>query len=172
MLRGIASKCTEEERRYLNDLYTRVSAFEMDLALAHERTPTVPKRLCFDVDGVTAKGGFPYDKCVPYDGVVERIKKLKAAGHTIIFQTARYMAKCDGDQAKARLRGYQELKWWLQENDIPFDEIYFGKASADMYSDDRGCRIESELGNTHWETSFASTLNRTMSKHADLPIQV
>lgn len=103
-------------------------------------------RICFDCDDTVCYGSHPYSECKPYPEVVELIRKLKAAGHTIIFLTARYMALYDGDQEKAKARGKQELIFWLREHDIPFDEVHLGKPSADLYVDDKGWRINSSTG--------------------------
>jgi capsule biosynthesis phosphatase len=122
-------------------------------------------RLVFDVDGVVAKpydaNGVlvPYSDRQPYEDAVRNINWLKAQGHTIIFQTARWMNRFAGHQQKAHDAGYYELQLWLNEHGIPYDEIYLGKCSSDLYIDDRGFRLESEQGSEQWER---------LLKHIDL----
>lgn len=101
-------------------------------------------RIVFDVDDTIATGGHPYSECKPIEFVVDFVRKLKKAGHTIIFCTARYMALYDGDQEKATKHGKQELIFWLRKHNIPFDEIHLGKPSGDVYVDDKGWRVNSD----------------------------
>jgi hypothetical protein len=104
-----------------------------------------PLRLVFDVDGVCANDQRlkPYVDREVYPWVPLMMRVLKKAGHTVIFSTARYMAKCEGDQEKAAKAGEDELRFWLDCKGIHWDEIYLGKPSGDIYPDDRGCRVES-----------------------------
>ena len=111
-------------------------------------------RICFDVDGVLADPGDPwrpYHLRDPYPWVSEKLWGLSNQGHIIILQTARYMGKRDGNQSLAHAEGYVELIDWCYKHNIPHDEIYLGKASADLYVDDRGCRVESKKGMVDWE---------------------
>lgn len=119
-------------------------------------TNPFPTTLVFDVDGVCAddRGMKPYTEREVYPWVPEFMRVLKKAGHTIIFQTARYMWRLDGDQRKAHEAGYEELKFWLTCKGIPFDKLYLGKASTDRYFDDKGCRVESNRGTTDWLTNL------------------
>lgn len=134
-----------------------------------------PKRLCFDVDGVlcddrgtdghwSSPTERPYAGRKPYPWASPLLKKLRAHGHTVVVQTARYMNKFDGDQEKVRTYGLMELKNWLNEHDIPYDEVYMGKASANLYIDDRGCRVESNAGTTEWGRRFLPVLSETLRK--------
>lgn len=122
--------------------------------------------ICFDVDGVCADHALclPYADRKPYPWVSSLMKELKRAGHTLVFQTARYMQKYDGDQNKARQSGEFELKFWLRCNDIPYDEVYLGKCSADIYVDDKGCRVESDKGETDWCGSFMKIVKATQER--------
>lgn len=112
-----------------------------------------PLRICFDVDGVLCDDkdpSIPYAERPPYNWVAHALAALRQAGHTIVVQTARYMARHRGNQWRAAEAGYGELYLWLRRHGIHFDEVYFGKASADVYADDRGCRIESARGIIDW----------------------
>lgn len=114
-------------------------------------------RICFDVDGVIAKekdslgNTLPYKFREPCSNAVEYINSLKSSGHTIIIQTARYMKWNKGHQLMAIEQGYTELKKWLDEHGILYDEIYLGKPSADIYVDDRGFQLKIEQGKNGWE---------------------
>lgn len=135
-------------------------------ALALLLTNPYPLRLVFDVDGVCAddRDGRPYVDRKAYEWVPETMRDLKRAGHTLIFATARYMAKYAGDQRKAHEAGWQELKFWLDCNGIPWDEICLGKPSGDLYPDDRGCRIESNRGSVEWATKLVPAVLAAQAK--------
>jgi hypothetical protein len=86
----------------------------------------------------------------PYPFAVAIIRLLKEAGHTIIFNTSRYMKRCEGNHEKAYALGYAELYSWLKQNEVPFDELYLGKPSGDFFFDDLGREVNSEIPET-WE---------------------
>ena len=102
-------------------------------------------RICIDLDGVICqlkKEGQTYDQLDPVPGAVEKLKQLKAAGHYIIIQTARHMKTCEGNVGLVQARiGYITLNW-LEKNEVPYDEIYFGKPWAQIYIDDNAFRFE------------------------------
>jgi hypothetical protein len=125
-----------------------------------------PLRLVFDVDGVCANDQRlkPYVDREVYPWVPLMMRVLKKAGHTVIFSTARYMAKCEGDQEKAAKAGEDELRFWLDCKGIHWDEIYLGKPSGDIYPDDRGCRVESNRGTIDWLTNFVPAVLATQDK--------
>lgn len=114
----------------------------------------VSKTLCFDVDGVLCDDRNPtvaYRDRVPYPWVARKLRQLREAGWKIVLQTARYMVRCYGDQAKAHEMGYEELRSWCEEHQIPYDAIYFGKAASAAYFDDKACRLLSNNGESAWE---------------------
>jgi capsule biosynthesis phosphatase len=120
-------------------------------------------RIVLDVDGVICDdrdSSIPYADRQPYPEAVEMVRELHKAGHRIIWQTARYMNKFDGDQQRASEYGGQELRWWLKEHNIPADEVYLGKASGHIYCDDRGCQIRSNFGKLDW-AKFQDIIKKT-----------
>ena len=105
-------------------------------------------RICIDIDGVICelrKDNESYAELAPITGAVEKIKQLKSAGHTIILYTARRMKTHKANVGKVVADiGLITLNW-LRENDIPYDEIFFGKPWADIYIDDNALRFENWL---------------------------
>ena len=90
-----------------------------------------PKTLCFDLDGTLCTNTFgDYEVAEPYASAIERVNGLAAAGHRILVFTARGTATgIDwGEVTRAQLG-----RWGLS-----YDELHFGKPSADVYVDDRG----------------------------------
>lgn len=103
-------------------------------------------RICLDLDGVIAelkRPGQTYADVPPVAGAPEKIRALKAAGHTIIIQTARHMKTCQGNAGLAAARIGRQTLDWLERHQIPYDEIYFGKPWAQIYIDDNALRFTS-----------------------------
>lgn len=92
-----------------------------------------------DIDGTISelkKAGQTYGDLRLNPGAAEKIHALKAAGHYIILQTARHMKTCGGDQGQVVAKIGKATLDWLEKNNVPYDEIYFGKPYADIYIDD------------------------------------
>ena len=102
-------------------------------------------RICIDLDGticnIRQEGESYADvKVKPY--AVERIKALRAAGHTVIIYTARNMGTSGHNVGKA-LKNIGKITFeWLEKNKIEYDEIFFGKPNADIMIDDRAFRFQ------------------------------
>lgn len=102
-------------------------------------------RICIDLDGTICelrKNGETYADVKPKPGVREFLKKLHANGHVIIIHTARNM-QTQGHNVGRVLKNIGKTTLdWLEENDIVYDEIFFGKPNADITIDDRCLRFE------------------------------
>ena len=97
------------------------------------------KRFCFDLDNTlvtspTIKGD--YTTCQPIQKNIDFLRYLKNQGHEIIIHTARRM-KTHKYNLGAVIKdiGLITLEQ-LNNFDIPYDEILFGKPLADFYIDD------------------------------------
>lgn len=102
-------------------------------------------RYCFDIDGTiaeTRKEKQFYWEVEPKEGAVESLQKLKEEGHYIILYTARNMETFSSNLGKINAVQGPVLFDWLKKYEIPYDEIYFGKPSADVYIDDKGLKFE------------------------------
>lgn len=98
-------------------------------------------RFCIDIDGTLCEIKQPhqsYADVQPLAGAVAKLKALRQAGHYIILATARHMKTCDANVGLVVARQGKVLFQWLEDHDIEFDEIWFGKPNADIYIDDRG----------------------------------
>lgn len=132
-------------------------------------------RICIDIDGTICElknyiGD--YSKVRPLPGVVQFIKQRKKCGDQIILYTARHMKSCSGNVGMVIAKQGKTLLDWLEENNIEFDEIYFGKPNADVYIDDNAIRFEGNWNNysdsllNHWksaEENFSFNLIITMA---------
>lgn len=102
-------------------------------------------RIIIDLDGTICdfkREGESYSDVRPKPGVIEFIKKLKNQGHYIIIYTARNMKTCESNVGMVLKNvGMITLKW-LDQNNIEYDEIFFGKPNGDIYIDDRSLRFD------------------------------
>lgn len=101
-------------------------------------------RLCIDIDGTLCELRQPhqsYADVKPLAGAVEKLASLRKAGHYIILATARHMKTCDANVGMVIARQGKVLLQWLEDHQIEYDEIWFGKPNADLYIDDRGYRF-------------------------------
>jgi hypothetical protein len=97
--------------------------------------PHIEKRqltICFDLDNTLVT--YPsrpgdYTSVKPIPKMVDLARRLKSEGHTIIIHTARRLATHHNDVGDITIQLLKDLG-------IPYDELSFGKPSADMYIDD------------------------------------
>ena len=103
---------------------------------------------CFDLDDTIC---FPnhqeistelkYAAAKPNLSIIRILRKLKNQDHKIIIHTARRMLTHDGD-LKEILKDVADVTIkWLQDHNVPYDELIFGKPYADFYVDDKGMSL-------------------------------
>ncbi len=104
------------------------------------------KVIVFDIDGTICeirKSDQSYSDVKPIDAIVEKIRKLKKDGYWIILNTARQMRTYEGNVGEIVKNQAKILIDWLDQNDIPYDELHFGKpwcGSDGYYVDDKSIR--------------------------------
>lgn len=102
--------------------------------------------IVMDVDGTICgkKGnGQDYIDIKPNQDVVNKMIEYKNNGFYIILYTSRQMRTHKGNIGKINAHTAKHLFEWLDKNDIPYDEIYFGKPWCGyngFYVDDRTIR--------------------------------
>ncbi len=97
-------------------------------------------RICVDLDGTICeirKEGQSYADVAMKENADIMIKKLHDAGHTIIINTARNMGSTGHNVGKAVANIGMITLQWLEDHNIIYDEIFFGKPNADITIDDR-----------------------------------
>lgn len=118
-------------------------------------------RICFDLDDTLCFGskatdeGTDYTSCKPMPGAAQALAGFRESGHTIIIHTARGMGRANGNMGKAQAEiaslTFKQLEAWGFE----YDEIYFGKPSADIYIDDKALLASDfwkhHLGEEQWQ---------------------
>jgi capsule biosynthesis phosphatase len=97
-------------------------------------------RICFDLDNTLVT--YPtipndYTSVKPIISNINLLKKLKQDGHEIIIHTARRMKTHNHNIGKVIKDIAIITLNTLNDLDIPYDEIIFGKPIADIYIDDR-----------------------------------
>ena len=100
-------------------------------------------RICIDLDGTICtlkKPNENYTEVKVQLGAKEFIDKLHQDGHTIIINTARNMQTQGHNVGKVMKNIGKITLDWLEENEIYYDEIFFGKPNADITIDDRVVR--------------------------------
>src|SRR5262245_35569213 len=83
--------------------------------------PQAEMRSCIDLDGVICqlkRPGQDYADLEPVPGAAEKLRALRAAGHTIILQTARHMKTCGGNVGQALARKGPATFAWLARHGI------------------------------------------------------
>lgn len=96
-------------------------------------------RICFDFDNTLVS--YPvipgdYSSVKPITKNINFIRLLKELGHTIIIYTARRMKTHKGNVGGTMADIGKVTFSTLDNFNIPYDEIYFGKPYADFYIDD------------------------------------
>lgn len=103
------------------------------------------KRLIFDLDETLTSPEDPasYEFKNPNIALVEKLRKYKSEGFTIIIQTARNMRTFEGSIGKINAHTLPVIIDWLRKHEIPFDELHVGKpwcGTEGFYVDDKAIR--------------------------------
>lgn len=97
----------------------------------------------FDLDDtICAHKRRDFDNALPVEKTVEKIRRLKQAGIYIVIYTARGQNSCRGDVALIKEKYESKITEWLNKNNVPFDELVFGKPLGDLYIDDKGISLQ------------------------------
>ena len=101
-------------------------------------------RIVIDLDGTICpikQPGQSYADLEPYPDAVRKLRQWKEEGHYVIIQTARNMATCESNVGRVLKNVGKITLDWLEEHEIAYDEIYFGKPNGEVYIDDRAIRF-------------------------------
>lgn len=100
----------------------------------------------FDLDDtISVHKNRDYENAQPIPETIERMRALKAAGWEICIYSARGQHSCNGDIALIEKRNRSVVEKWLSKQNVPFDELLFGKPLGDLYVDDKGMSLEAFL---------------------------
>lgn len=88
------------------------------------------KIIVIDMDGTICSIDDDYSKCVLLEGAKEAIDKIRSKDFLIHIHTGRHI-----------LNSSLTINW-LNENNIIYDHIVFGKPPAKYYIDDKGIEFD------------------------------
>jgi len=112
------------------------------------------KVVVVDVDGTLTmgkEGAVKYGSELVCKSMKSRLIALKSEGYWIILYTSRNMRTHNGNIGAIMKHTAPILVNWLAENDIPYDELHFGKpwcGHDGFYIDDRAVRPREFIENT------------------------
>ncbi|ERP89964.1 phosphatase IIIC [Marinobacter sp. ES-1] len=102
------------------------------------------KKLIVDLDGTITKGDTSdYRKVSPNLDVIDKLRFYKSLGYEVIIQTARNMRTYEGNVGKINIHTLPIITEWLDQHEVPYDEIHVGKpwcGFEGFYVDDRAVR--------------------------------
>ncbi|MEZ9027562.1 HAD hydrolase family protein [Vibrio cyclitrophicus] len=102
------------------------------------------KKLIVDLDGtLTQANTSDYKNVLPRKEVIEQVRKYKEQGFSIVIATARNMRTYKGNVGKINIYTLPIITAWLDEHDVPYDEVIVGKpwcGEEGFYIDDRAVR--------------------------------
>ena len=102
-----------------------------------------------------------YEKAQPLPERVERIRRIKASGHTILIYTARGGSL--GSEAAADARWGELTRRQLADWGIPYDRLIIGKPPFDALIDDRAVAFTED-----WEAQLAANHKLVQQRQATL----
>lgn len=82
-----------------------------------------------------------YTLAKPNEKMIERIRRLKNDGCTIIIHSARRMLTHKGNIEAIEKDVGSVTRQWLTEHAVPYDELIFGKPYGDFYIDDKAVNL-------------------------------
>lgn len=127
------------EALYINEV-THLGSKQEILLHQNNHLYTKKMRICFDLDNtLVTYPTIPYDysSVKPIPKMIDLLKKMKEQGHEIIIHTARRMLTHQHNIGKVIKDIAMVTLTTLEDLQIPYDEIIFGKPIADIYIDDR-----------------------------------
>ncbi len=105
------------------------------------------KRLVLDLDNTLTtqsdEGAVDYENACPNIAVIEKVREYKSQGFTIVIATSRNMRTYNNSVGLINAKTLPIIINWLNKHEIPYDEIYVGKAwcgNDGFYVDDKAIR--------------------------------
>ena len=103
------------------------------------------KKIVIDLDEtISSKAdGMGYEHALPRDDVIAKMRQCRDMGFVICIFTARNMRTFEGNIGKINARTLPVIIDWLDNYDVPYDEIVVGKpwcGHEGFYVDDRAIR--------------------------------
>lgn len=81
-----------------------------------------------------------YADVKPHTDIIETINKVKDLGADVIIESARNMLTQNNDESKVIKNIGKTTLQWLDDNNVHYDGIKFGKTMGTCYIDDKALR--------------------------------
>ena len=110
-----------------------------------------------------------YADVLPYDNIINILNNLYDCGSDIIIESARNMLTQNNDESKViKNVGLTTLKW-LEDNNVKYDGIKFGKTMGTCYIDDKALRPKEfiKLYNSLEDKTNLEEFNRKISEYLE-----
>lgn len=78
-----------------------------------------------------------YSNATPIDSVIKKLNEYHQKGWYITIHTARHMVTCNNDVDEVYSRMGDVTIGWLDRNEVPYDQVVFGKPYGKYYIDDK-----------------------------------
>ncbi|MGF1706173.1 capsular biosynthesis protein [Enterovibrio baiacu] len=102
------------------------------------------RKLIVDLDHTITLGNTSdYKSVSPNIPVIKQLRNYKNQGFEIVISTARNMRTYEGNVGKINIHTLPTIVAWLDEHNVPYDEILVGKpwcGKEGFYIDDRAIR--------------------------------
>lgn len=114
------------------------------------------KKLIIDIDMTLTKGKGQegYEDAIVNQDVVDKIKIYKEQGFSIVLNTSRNMNSYKNNIGLINKNTLPIILKWLEDNSIPYDEIYVGKpwcGHDGFYVDDKAVRPSEFINHSYEE---------------------
>lgn len=114
------------------------------------------KRIIIDLDDTitVADSNKHYSKVEPRLDIIDKIKEYKALGFEIAIHSSRNMKTHQNSVGKITAQTVPIITEWLNEHNVPFDEIWIGKpwcGEEGFYVDDKSIRPKEFVEKTYEE---------------------
>lgn len=114
------------------------------------------KKLIIDIDMTLTKGKGPigYEDAIVNEELVAKLRGYKKQVFTIVLNTSRNMNSYNNNIGLINKNTLPIIINWLDENNIPYDEIYVGKpwcGHEGFYVDDKAIRPSEFINKTYEE---------------------
>ena len=86
------------------------------------------------------KNNETYADVKPHTDIIDTINKVKDIGADVIIESARNMLTQNNDEAKVIKNIGKTTLQWLDDNNVHYDGIKFGKTMGTCYIDDKALR--------------------------------
>ncbi|HHE3575764.1 HAD-IIIC family phosphatase [Pasteurella multocida] len=111
------------------------------------------KRIIMDLDNtITITENGDYINSKPIKNVIEKLQQYKKLGFEIVISSSRNMRTYEGNIGKINIHTLPNIINWLNQHNVPHDEIYIGKpwcGEDGFYVDDRAIRPEEFVNLTY-----------------------